>query len=155
MNNLNIKRSLRNIDFSDEKTKDFIAGLIALIFVVVAGYLTLNKFNNPSKNQLGTGGQVEVADENGSIAKNPDETPNVAGSKTHVSEWTANNYEEGDIESGEYTVKDGDTLWEISEAVYGDGTMWTKILDANSSDVGYLPNGSQALIVTGQTLVLP
>lgn len=155
MNKLKIKRFLRKIDLSDEKTKDFIAGLIALIFVVVAGYLALNRFNNPAEKQLGTGGQVEVVDENGMTARNEDEMSDVAGSSDYVSDWTATDYKEGDIEAGEYTVQEGDTLWEISEAVYGDGAMWTKILETNSSDIGYLPNGSQALIVTGQTLMIP
>ena len=69
--------------------------------------------------------------------------------------WTANVYNKGDIVGSSYTVKYGDTLWEIAVGVYGDGTQWTKILAANSSKVGFLPNGSQALIFSGQTLVLP
>jgi 5'-nucleotidase len=30
-----------------------------------------------------------------------------------------------------YTVKDGDTLWDIAVKVYGDGTQWTKVWDMN------------------------
>lgn len=67
-------------------------------------------------------------------------------------EWIANDYNQGDITGDTYTVKEGDTLWEISEAVYGNGADWVKLLDANSADVGYLPNGQQALIVPGQVL---
>ena len=158
MNKLKIKRFFRNINLNDEKTKDFIAGLIALIFVVIAGYLALNRFNNPNERQLGTGGQIEVEDENSSISANEEEAPKVAGETDQNgmdTKWVATDYKEGDIETGKYTVKEGDTLWEISEAVYGDGAMWNKILEANSSNIGYLPNGSQALIVTGQTLVIP
>lgn len=70
-------------------------------------------------------------------------------------QWVATDYQEGDISGSSYTVKSGDTLWEIAEARYGNGAEWTQILDANSSDIGYLPNGQQALIVPGQTLVLP
>ena len=70
-------------------------------------------------------------------------------------QWVATDYQQGDISGSSYTVKSGDTLWEIAEARYGSGTEWTKILDANSSGIGYLPNGQQALIVPGQTLVLP
>ncbi len=66
--------------------------------------------------------------------------------------WTATDYFHGDIGIGEYEVKLGDTLWEISEAVYGTGFEWHKILDANSKSIGYLPNGSQALIIPGQIL---
>ena len=67
----------------------------------------------------------------------------------------ATDYEEGDISGSSYVVQAGDTLWEIAEARYGNGAEWTKILAANSADIGYLPNGSQALIMVGQTLVLP
>ncbi len=70
-------------------------------------------------------------------------------------QWVATDYTEGDISGSSYTVKTGDTLWEIAEARYGNGSQWTKILDANSSDIGFLANGQQALIVSGQTLVLP
>ncbi|MBD3366238.1 LysM peptidoglycan-binding domain-containing protein [candidate division WWE3 bacterium] len=69
--------------------------------------------------------------------------------------WTANDYSKGDVTTGDYTVKSGDTLWEIAEAAYGDGSMWTKIRDANSANVDYLPSGQQALIYAGQTLNIP
>lgn len=69
--------------------------------------------------------------------------------------WIANDYQKGDIDTGNYTVVYGDTLWELAEGAYGDGTQWTRILEANSGSVGYLPNGQQALIITGQTLVIP
>ncbi len=72
-----------------------------------------------------------------------------------VGEWVANSYEEGDIKAGTYTVIYGDTLWEIANAVYGDGTMWTLIRDANLSSIDFLPNGQQALIYAGQTLTIP
>ena len=69
--------------------------------------------------------------------------------------WVPNDYEQGDISPGNYEVQDGDTLWEISEAVYGNGADWVKILDANSDSIGYLSNGQQALIFAGQTLAIP
>ncbi|MBO1067890.1 MAG: LysM peptidoglycan-binding domain-containing protein [Dolichospermum sp. DEX189] len=31
----------------------------------------------------------------------------------------------------QYTVESGDSLWKIAEEVYGDGTQWTKIYEAN------------------------
>lgn len=69
--------------------------------------------------------------------------------------WRATDYVYKDIISGSYEVKLGDTLWEISEAVYGDGNQWRTILDKNSSQVGFLPDGSQALIIPGQFLTIP
>ncbi len=70
-------------------------------------------------------------------------------------QWRANDYKKGDISKGSYTVKSGDTLWEIAEAVYGDGGQWTTILHANSGGIDHLPNGQQSLIYTGQMLVIP
>ncbi len=69
--------------------------------------------------------------------------------------WVVNNYVYGDIKGDKYTVVRGDTLWEIAEAKYGSGFEWHKILNANFNSIGYLPNGSHALIVPGQVLVLP
>lgn len=69
--------------------------------------------------------------------------------------WRATDYVFGDISKGSYEVKLGDTLWEISEAVYGDGNQWRTILDKNPTQVGFLPDGSQALIIPGQFLTIP
>jgi nucleoid-associated protein YgaU len=68
--------------------------------------------------------------------------------------WQATNYVKDDIGVGVYEVKKGDTLWEISEAVYGKGSDWQKILDKNPGKIGKLPNGQQALIIPGQILVI-
>lgn len=47
-----------------------------------------------------------------------------------------------------YTVKEGDTLWAISEEVYGDGFSWNKIAEENKVvDANKLE--------TGQTLSIP
>jgi hypothetical protein len=68
--------------------------------------------------------------------------------------WRATDYEKGDIGIGNYHVKLGDTLWEIAEAVYGDGAKWTKILKDNKEHIGFLPDGEQALIWPDQVLVI-
>lgn len=69
--------------------------------------------------------------------------------------WMATDYAKGDLKVGSYQVKQGDTLWEIAEAVYGSGFKWKKILAENKSKIGFLKNGSQALIRPGQILTIP
>jgi nucleoid-associated protein YgaU len=49
-----------------------------------------------------------------------------------------------------YTVQSGDTLWKISENLYGDGSKYMKIFEANSD---LLDSPDQ--IFPGQTLVIP
>ncbi len=68
--------------------------------------------------------------------------------------WLATDYARGDIGVGEYVVQKGDTLWEISEAVYGRGQDWHRLLASNPGSIGFLANGSQALIVPGQRLLI-
>ena len=88
--------------------------------------------------------------ETNTTTKNPTDST-VSTSTT----WVASDYVKGDITEKTYTVKSGDTLWEIAEGAYGDGTLWVNILQANSGSVGFLPNGSQALIFPGQVLQIP
>jgi len=68
--------------------------------------------------------------------------------------WAPTDYSNEDIKGNYYTVQLGDTLWEIAEGYYGDGNMWTTILQKNSSKIGFLPSGEQALIEPGQLLEL-
>lgn len=49
-----------------------------------------------------------------------------------------------------YTVKSGDTLWQIAEQVYGDGSMYMKIFEANSP-----PLENPDRIHPGQELKIP
>jgi nucleoid-associated protein YgaU len=49
-----------------------------------------------------------------------------------------------------YTVQSGDTLWKISQEMYGNGSKYMKIFEANT---GLLKNPDQ--IFPGQTLVIP
>jgi nucleoid-associated protein YgaU len=51
---------------------------------------------------------------------------------------------------GEYTVKEGDSLWEISKQAYGSGYEWTKVYEANKETVDN-PN----LLAIGSNLNLP
>jgi nucleoid-associated protein YgaU len=49
-----------------------------------------------------------------------------------------------------YTVKSGDTLWAIAERFYGDGSMWTRIHDANRGRIA-----DPDMIQPGWTLTIP
>jgi len=49
-----------------------------------------------------------------------------------------------------YTVQSGDTLWKISREMYGDGSKYMKIFEANT---GLLTNPDQ--IFPGQELIIP
>ena len=51
-----------------------------------------------------------------------------------------------------YTVKSGDCLWNIAKKFYGDGSLYTKIYDANQSVLG---GRSPNLIYAGDVLTIP
>ncbi|MFC1780131.1 LysM peptidoglycan-binding domain-containing protein [Patescibacteria group bacterium] len=104
--------------------------------------------------EVDTEQESQESSEEDSLADSEQDSEEVNGVAS-VREWIATDYREGDITGDKYTVLWGDTLWEISEARYGSGFEWVKIRDANLDDVGFLPNGSRALIVPGQVLNLP
>jgi nucleoid-associated protein YgaU len=75
------------------------------------------------------------------------------GGETTV--WQARPIAAGSLTGKTYTVQSGDTLWEIANGRYGSGFEWYRLLNANKDKIGFLPNGTQALITPGQVLVLP
>jgi len=149
-----------------ENKNDTLAFIIGGIFILGLVFATYNYFTGKGNGDFTSDDQerrLSIDELKEALSTNTEEDERmkeeVAGtteiSDETVMSWTANDYEEGDVKPGTYSVISGDTLWEIAEAVYGDGTMWTEILDANSDSVGFLPNGQQSLILVGQTLTIP
>lgn len=55
-----------------------------------------------------------------------------------------------------YTVAHGDTLWGIAQKIYGDGSRWHKVFDANPLSMYTTTNGHEfPLIHAGNVLVIP
>ncbi len=158
-----------------EPQRNTVAAIAAGVLVVIAGFLVYNYFSRvgreaePEINEeaaIFEEGEINIpepeelaveGEEEGLIIREETEAgegeeimvPAVAGV------WTARDLTPNSVVEDSYTVQSGDTLWEIAEARYGTGFDWGKILEANKDSVGFLPNGSQALIEVGQTLVLP
>ncbi len=138
---------------------------LALVFVALFSYWTFDqvKFyltknsdksfeNLPDTSSAFTENLGDYESDKDVAGESTDSTDSTVSTPTT---WVANDYVKGDITEKPYTVKSGDTLWEIAEGVYGDGSLWVNILQANTDDVGFLPNGSQALIFPGQILQIP
>ena len=52
---------------------------------------------------------------------------------------------------GQYVTVANDTLWDIAQRNYGDGTQWTRIYEANKATIGGDPN----VLHSGLTLIIP
>lgn len=165
-----------NPETEQEPTKLFgIISIIAGLIIMASGYALYSYMNNTDQTQNQSNlAQVELSAEDEkpdnqeeglissgiSTAREPEldveQEPILNMPREQVTitsnEWTANNYSFGDINTGEYTVISGDTLWEIAEAAYGDGSQWEVIASAN--DVPFLSNGNP-LIIPGQVINIP
>lgn len=170
-----------DVEYVIRPTASAVVAVVLGIGLILAAFFAYRYFNNVQSPELGSGVSTvnddipDMAYNRGNEldADNPTDSSKTNGSNTTKGStlgaqvggqnsggpinvvWTANDLKKGDINGGNYTVKSGDTLWEIAEAKYGDGGQWVKIVNANSGKIGYLANGRHALIVTGQNLVLP
>lgn len=157
-----------------KRSKDIAALVISIVFVASVGILgyryfnTSNRFSTPEGQVSSSNTQrPQTVTDEGNTNSTEEKTPTQITGNTQITNsttnsgavgdntWEATDYVGGEIKAGNYQVQKGDTLWEIAEAVYGDGTQWVRILDANSGNIGFLPSGQQALIMSGQTLVIP
>lgn len=166
-----------NTNQEQDTTRSALSAIAAGILVIIAGFLVYNYFSKTSEEgetvldkieqkaeEITSGEQSEEneqveeeeeAQQDQQKAQEDDEEEVSGGASTTTSTWTANNITPDTLSGSSYTVIRGDTLWEIAEGRYGSGFEWGKILEANKADIGFLPNGSQALIVPGQVLTLP
>lgn len=149
-------------DTEKKQGKDGLSLIIGGIFILTLVFATYNYFNKGREVKDEKGGEEslfdkELGDLNGEGITETKEGQalGIGGPATTDQTWIATDYQKGDIEGDTYTVVEGDTLWEIAEAVYGSGFEWGRILQANSDSIGFLANGSQALIIPGQVLDLP
>jgi nucleoid-associated protein YgaU len=154
-----------------QNDKDGLALIVGGLFVLALVFAAYNYFNKGSDINNGDIGSEEerTSEVMGDNTKDrPEGTLNGRGATSERTDtfalgtggpvepqWGATDYEKGDIAGDTYTVKAGDTLWEIAEAAYGNGLEWAKVLEANQDEIGFLPGGQQALIIPGQVLTLP
>ena len=107
------------------------------------------------KGTVGSGGErdriVELLQDIPNVSKVVNEI-NVAAPEPAPEPEAAPAAEEPAAESGgrTYTVQSGDTLWKISQEMYGDGSKYMKIFEANT---GLLDDPNK--IFPGQELVIP
>jgi LysM repeat protein len=87
-------------------------------------------------NKLDSNASVEV----GQQLIIPKITPST-GQKGQTSSLQTNNH-------SYYIVKEGDFLWKIAEEVYGDGSYWTKIIQANQI-------ADPSILIPGTKLIIP
>lgn len=149
--------------------------LITGILVIIAGFVVYSYFSRvsapPKEEEVALEEITEEGEgEEGEVTGEEVKEGEIIGGETKTEEekavggpepgvevagvWVANDIGANTISGDSYTVQYGDTLWEIAEGRYGSGFEWTKILEANKDSIGFLPNGTQALITPGQVLNL-
>jgi len=80
----------------------------------------------------------------------PQPAPDTAAAESEAVDKDTSETGEADPDAKTYTVQSGDTLWKISEQLYGNGSRYMKIFEANTD---ILENPDR--IFPGQKLVIP
>ncbi|MDO4300812.1 MAG: LysM peptidoglycan-binding domain-containing protein [Clostridia bacterium] len=73
------------------------------------------------------------------------------GAKFYSSETTVTSVNNTQTaKNTQYTVKSGDSLWKIAKSIYGDGSKWQDIYNANKNVIS-----NPDKLYTGTTIILP
>lgn len=112
---------LERIQSDLENRQSLLSLVLGVLILVVVGVLIFNYFNKPS-GELGSSQQTNTTNTPQDVAK--EDLP------------------------GKYTVKEGDTLFEIAQNYYGDGYQYDKLAEVNK-----LTNPN--FLATGQVLEIP
>lgn len=107
---------------SFQKNQSFFNVVLGGLIVVVLGVLLFNYFNRPDEDLAGPAQQTEMTETSEDVAK--ENLP------------------------GNYTVKQGDTLFTIAEKYYDDGFKYSELVKANSLE-------NENAITEGQVLEIP
>lgn len=111
------------IKFDLENNQSYLNLILGALIVIVSAVLIFNYFNKQNQNQVGSGQQTE-------------------NTQTQTADVSKDNL------PGQYTVKDGDTLFLIAQAYYDDGNQFTKIVEENKIQD---PNN----LTVGQVITIP
>jgi len=114
---------------------------VALVAIGVAGCN-----NNKKTADLSTNGSVaDISAPQPVVTHQPSPQPAV---QPVVYDTTITQAPTGTIANGSYTVKKGDTLYNLAVRRYGDGKQWTKIASAN-------PGLRPETLKVGATITIP
>lgn len=134
--------------------------VLAGIFLIVGGFWVYNNFTKSGELSPKEDIKIEQSSPGGTktegIIAGEKIEPGIGGGTEESVNWVARDVAKDSLKGqNSYTVQEGDTLWEISEGHYGSGFEWGRILSANKEKIGFLSDGSQALIRPGDVLTLP
>ena len=164
-----------NIDLKTKPTKGLIAGVAVVALLIVAGFISFNLFFKSSTpktitpepetiNETVLGSETTPSAEaspspnqpqgqtNGQSSTQTNTSPSGQVQGQTTSTWTAVYHTGGSISGESYTVKRGDTLWEIARGRYGKALERQKIADANNISFDSL---GHPILHSGDVLKLP